>query len=498
MMLRGEHILVRAAGDPAVAAIQVATFLSSILFAGLMLGNAAGLAAVRAFAGHDGTALLGRAARRTVLAVLGGLVAGVVSGGAAYLLEADLHSGDRLLVGTSIAISALLGGAAAALRPGLMVAAGVLGTLVVLAVLALRSVFITPLTRLFGGEGTIQKYASAQSTLALVSFVVAGVVAGVAIHLYARRTGNRLRIASTIGAGATAGVFTLVGLALTWVFDRQLISSAGGLDLGDQLAFHIAGMYQLNGGLALLFAGAIVALLLYGRTRGPRRPRRPKRPTGKPEWAVREERRAAELDRTARADSATGKTSTGNKSSAGRSATGRTGTGKAATGKSATAGKTTTTDKTSASGKGSAGDKNPASDKTATSGKGSAGGKNPTSGKAATSDKSSAGGKAGAGANSSAGGNGAGGNGAGGKGAAGRKPGGNKSSGAKTAGATAPGGKTAGGTESGGTESGGTASGGTAGTAEAEGAAGAEATDTGNASTGSTAQPAGNRRRART
>jgi hypothetical protein len=369
-----------------------------------------------------------------------------------------------------------------------MVAAGVLGTLVVLAVLALRSVFITPLTRLFGGEGTIQKYASAQSTLALVSFVVAGVVAGVAIHLYARRTGNRLRIASTIGAGATAGVFTLVGLALTWVFDRQLISSAGGLDLGDQLAFHIAGMYQLNGGLALLFAGAIVALLLYGRTRGPRRPRRPKRPTSKPEWAVREERRAAELDRTARADSATGKTSTGNKGSAVRSATGKTGTGKAATGKSATAGKTTTSDKTSASGKGSAGDKNPASDKTATSGKGSTGGKNPTSGKGATSDKSSAGGKAGAGAKSSADGKGAG-----GKGAAGRKPGGNKSSGAKTAGATAPGGKTAGGTESGGTESGGAA-----GTAGAEGAAGADATDTGNASNGSTAQPAGNRRRART
>lgn len=308
MMLRGEHILVTAAGDPAVAAIQVATFLSSVLFAGLMLGNAAGLAAVRAFAGHDGTGLADRALRRTALAVLGGLVAGVVAGGAAYLLEADLQTGDRLAVGASIAVSALLGGAAAALRPGLMVAAGVLGTLVVIAVLGLRSVFLTPLTRLFGGEGSTAKYASAQSTLALVSFIVAGVVAGVAIHLYARRTGNRLGIAATIGAGATAGVFTLVGQLLTWVFDRQLISSAGGLDLGDQLAFHIAGMYQINGGLALLFAGALVALVLYGRTRGPRRPRPAKRPAGKPDWAVREERRAAELDRAARTQRADTKT----------------------------------------------------------------------------------------------------------------------------------------------------------------------------------------------
>ncbi|MEV0839289.1 hypothetical protein AB0I55_06990 [Actinocatenispora sera] len=391
MMLRGEHILVRAAGDPAVAAIQVATFLSSILFAGLMLGNAAGLAAVRAFAGHDGTALVGRVARRTLLAVLGGLVAGVVAGGAAYLLEADLHSGDRLLVGTSIAISALLGGAAAALRPGLMVGAGVLGTLVVLAVLALRSVFITPLTRLFGGEGTIEKYASAQSTLALVSFVVAGVVAGVAIHLYARRTGNRLRIASTIGAGATAGVFTLVGLALTWVFDRQLISSAGGLDLGDQLAFHIAGMYQLNGGLALLFAGAIVALVLYGRTRGPRRPRPAKRPTGKPEWAVREERRAAEIDRAAASDPATGTTSTGSKGPAattpGKAGTTKAGTSKAGTSKAGTSKAAST----AAASREATGGENSAGGKPSADGEGSVASKAAADGKSAASKAAAAG-----------------------------------------------------------------------------------------------------------
>jgi hypothetical protein len=481
MMLRGEHILVRSAGDPAVAAIQVATFLSSILFAGLMLGNAAGLAAVRAFAGHDGTALIGRAARRTVFAVLGGLVAGVVAGGAAYLLEADLHSGDRLLVGASIAISALLGGAAAALRPGLMVAAGVLGTLVVLAVLALRSVFITPLTRLFGGEGTIEKYASAQSTLALVSFVVAGVVAGVAIHLYARRTGNRLRIASTIGAGATAGVFTLVGLALTWVFDRQLISSAGGLDLGDQLAFHIAGMYQLNGGLALLFAGAIVALLLYGRTRGPRRRRPAKRPAGKPEWAIREERRAAEIDRAARADQGTGKRPTGPNAAG-----------------------TASTDKAGAAGSNAAGDKT-AANKTTT---------NKTAANKAGANGAGANGARGTAAGNEADGSGttkaAGSKTAGSK-TAGSKTAGSKTAGSKTAGNKTAGSKTAGSKDTGtakgaggrsqasaSTSTGGATSGGAGSSAETGGAAGDDATTTENASSKSGGKQPGNRRRART
>ncbi|GAA4204045.1 hypothetical protein [Actinocatenispora rupis] len=299
MVLRGEHILVSAAGDPAVAAIQVATFLSSVLLAALLLGGAAGASAIRLFAGRDGTRLLDHGARRALFGTLGGLVAGIVAGGAGYLLEADLSTADRLVVGAGVATAALLGGAATAIRPGLMTVAGYIGTVVVIAVLALRSLFLTPLTRLFGGEGTIAKYAQAQSNLALVSFIVAGIIAGVAVHLYVRRTGNRLGTAANVAAGATPGVLALVAQLLTWAFGSSLISSAGGLDLGDTLAFQLAGRYQLNGSLALLFAGALVAVLLYGRTRGPRRPRT-RTPAAKPDWAVREERRAAEIDRAAR------------------------------------------------------------------------------------------------------------------------------------------------------------------------------------------------------
>lgn len=299
MVLRGEHILVTAAGDPAVAAIQVATFLSSVLLAALVLGGTAGTAAIRIFAGREGGRLVGHGGRRALYGVLGGLVAGIIAGGAGYLLEADLSTTDRFVVGGGVAAAALLGGAVTAIRPGLMTTAGYLGTVVVIAVLALRSLFLTPLTRLFGGEGTIEKYANAQSNLALVSFVFAGVVAGVAVHLYIRRTGNRLGTAGNVAAGAAPGVLALVAQLLTWVFGSSLISSAGGLDLGDTLAFQLAGRYQINGSLALLFAGALVAVLLYGRTRGPRRPRA-KTPPAKPEWAVREERRAAEIDRAAR------------------------------------------------------------------------------------------------------------------------------------------------------------------------------------------------------
>ncbi len=297
MMLRGAHILVSTAGDPAVAAIQVATFLSSILLAGMLLGGAAGTGAVRILAGHDGDRLTGRSGRRAVLAILGGLVAGVIAGGAAFLLEGDLSTTEGLIVGTSIAGAALLGGVVAALRPGVMVVAGLLGTVVVIAVLALRSIFLTPLTRLFGGDGIGPAYVQAQDRLALVSFIVAGAVAGLAAHLYIRRAGNRLGTTANIVAGAAPGILALAAQVLTWIGNSRLISSAGGLDLGDNWAFQVAGSYQINGSLALLFAGALVAVLLYGRTRGPRTPRKPRTTPPKADWAVREERRAAELDR---------------------------------------------------------------------------------------------------------------------------------------------------------------------------------------------------------
>ncbi|MGA8114574.1 MAG: hypothetical protein WCA46_12980 [Actinocatenispora sp.] len=306
MMLRGAHILVTAAGDPAIAAIQVATFLSSLLLAGLLLGGMGGIGAIRGFAGHDGTRLIDHAARRTVLAVLGGLVAGVVAGGAAFLLEGELKTTDGLIVGASIAVAALVGGLIAALRPGVMGAAGLTGTIVVIGVLALRSFFLSPLTRIFGGEGTREAFAHAQSELALVSFLVAGVAAGIAAHLYIRSSGNRLRTAGNMAAGAAPGVLALIAQMLTWIGDGRLISSAGGLDLGDAMAFQVAGPYQINGAVALLFSGALVAVLLYGRTRGPRQPRTRPAPARKPEWAEREERRAAELDRAGNGTAASG------------------------------------------------------------------------------------------------------------------------------------------------------------------------------------------------
>lgn len=301
IMLRGEHILVTSASGTAVAAIQVALFLTSILQAGLMLGAAGGIGAVRLMAGPDGTALVGARGRRALLALLGGLVVGIVGGAAAYLLESDLTTSDGLTVGVCIAVAGLVGGAIAALRPGMMITAGLAGTVVVLVVLALRSLFISPLTRLFGGEGTVTKYATAQDRLALVSFLVAGALAGVAVHIIVRRAGNRLGTAANMAAGGTAGGLALLAQVLTWFGAAKLVTSAGGLDLGDQYAFAVAGRYQVIGSMGLLFAGALVAVVLYGRTVPNRRSAAPaKKPAAKPDWAIREEKKAAAIDKAAR------------------------------------------------------------------------------------------------------------------------------------------------------------------------------------------------------
>jgi hypothetical protein len=293
MMLRGEHILVTAAGGvPQVAAIQVALFLSSILLAGLLLGGAGGLGAVRL--------LGGRWRRRALLALAGGLLLGVLGGGAAYLLEQGNSTGMALTVGVSIAASGLVGGALAALRTGVMVTAGLAGTVTVMVVLGLRSLFITPLTRLFGGGSTVAGYVGAQNKIALFGALLAGVAAGVTAHLYLRLTERRLGLPGNLLAGAVAGLLSLLAQLLTLVAGYPLVRVAGGLGFGDRLAFNVANSYQLNGALALLFSGAFVSLLLYGRTRGPRRAKAPKKTAPKPAWAIKEEAEAAELDRAAK------------------------------------------------------------------------------------------------------------------------------------------------------------------------------------------------------
>lgn len=297
MMLRGEHILVTAAGGvPQVAAIQVALFLSSVLLAALLLGGAGGLGAVRLFGG--------RWSRRWLLALGGGLVFGVLAGGAAFLLEQGNSTGMAATLAVSIAVSGLAGGGLAAIRTGVMVTAGLSGTVTVIVVLGLRSLFNTPLIRFFGGGGTVAGYVGAQNKIALLGALVAGVGAGITAHLYLRLTERRLGVPGNLVAGAVAGVLSLVAELFTVVAGYPLVRVAGGMGLGDRLAFNLADSYQINGALALLFAGAFVSLILYGRTRGPRKATVAKKKAAaakaakpKPDWAVKEEAEAAELDR---------------------------------------------------------------------------------------------------------------------------------------------------------------------------------------------------------
>ena len=297
MVLRGERILVTAADTPSIAAIQVALFLSSILLAALLLGMVAGVGAVRLLAGRDGTALVAAKGRRRLLALAGGLVAGLIAGGAAALLQSGLRTSDALTVGGCIALAALIGGGAAAIRPGVMVVAGSIGTAVMMVLVAIRSLFISPLTRLFGATNTVQGWADATTNLVITTSIVAGVLAGVAAHWYVRRNGNTLGTAANLLAGGTAGILSLLAQLVTWVGATGLVVRAGGLDLGDQFAFSVAGSYQVVGSAGLFFAGALVATVLYGRTVPSRRRTPAKKSTAKPEWAVREERKAAEIER---------------------------------------------------------------------------------------------------------------------------------------------------------------------------------------------------------
>ncbi len=246
-------------------AVQVALYLSSLATAGLVTGAAAGLV-VRA--------LVPRRAGLTRLSgcLLGGLAAAVLAGIATRLIEQGDAEVTNVLA-ASIGVAALLGGLVAAAPSGRLVVAGLVGTVATLLVRFLQGLFDAPLTSLFGGGSGLASVATAQDRLALAASLLAGVVAGVAVHGYLLRTAEPVRLGGRILAGGTAGLLSLIAEVITWVAGNQLEQIARGVSELDAIALELTRQARINGALVVLFAGAITAVIMYGRRRASAAPR---------------------------------------------------------------------------------------------------------------------------------------------------------------------------------------------------------------------------------
>ncbi|MGH3647448.1 MAG: hypothetical protein ACRDTM_09765 [Micromonosporaceae bacterium] len=192
------------------------------------------------------------------LALAAGLLAAAVTGGAVYA------SGYGTAATVGVAVAAFVGALASAV-PARVLAAGVAGALTVAVTQFVVALFTSPLRGLLDGSGTGPEIADAGVTLARITGVVAGVLAGIVAYAVLRRH-RPAGLGAHALAGAAAGLFLLVAEVITRFTLAAVVSEAGGMVRDEVWLLQRIGEARLNGALVVLFAGTISCLIALGRS----------------------------------------------------------------------------------------------------------------------------------------------------------------------------------------------------------------------------------------
>ncbi|BCJ58427.1 hypothetical protein Jiend_18490 [Micromonospora endophytica] len=254
-----------------VTAISLSAFaLPGVISAALVAGAAVGLAAGELVTRHrDGVTL------RFVAAVLAGLLIGLAAA-LAIDLAYTANTTTRTIAGTTAA-AAIIGGALAGARNSTVVGAvagSALGTLVFVVAF---SVARDPLFNLFGAGDSQQSLVTAASWVSRTESLLAGLIAGGLAFGYltwarrraARDGGSGARWPAYLVAGAGAGLLLLLAEVIIRVGGRSLIDLAAALSEADAVAQTSLGTSRVDNGIWVLFAGALTALIAFGRTLTP-------------------------------------------------------------------------------------------------------------------------------------------------------------------------------------------------------------------------------------
>jgi hypothetical protein len=235
----------------AVALASTAISLPTVVSASLVAGASSGLVAVN---------LIARAGWKPAASTrwAGALVISIVVGllGAVGVIVGYDGPGSRVLAAT-IAAAAVVGGAMAGLRPNSVVAAVLAGSLAVFAVQFVLN---------FLGADQV----SGSSVLAAL---VAGVAAGLVPFVYLRRVTRRestesgpLRWPLYMATGAGVGVALLVTEVITRVGGAQVLDAVASLSDFDRAYRQNVDADRLTYALIVLFVGALVTTIAFGRT----------------------------------------------------------------------------------------------------------------------------------------------------------------------------------------------------------------------------------------
>jgi hypothetical protein len=231
------------------------------------------------FAAALGAALLatsavrGRgSAVRWITALAGGLVIGVVA--ALVIFTVYGHAAGLASVEIAVGVVGVVAGAFAgpkAIRAGVASGlAGLLTSLIVYRILVAHNV-LTRTIKWFGAGDTIDSYLKASARVAYFNSAVAGILAGYVAYRVLKRTEPAARFPLYQLAGGFAGLALLLCELVTRIGGANLLDVVKSISPEDRTLFDLARPANVNNDILLLFVGAIVALIAFGRSLGPAR-----------------------------------------------------------------------------------------------------------------------------------------------------------------------------------------------------------------------------------
>ncbi len=259
------HYNITSAGDELNAVLQATDALPVVISASVLAGAASSVAVLGRWPVRDRL--------RWPLALGVGALVGALA--LVLVLLGYGHRSSIVVLAVAVLAAAVLGGALGAVKPGELASAGVAGTLAVFLVsIALHS-FPGQLMHLFGAGSSPGSILSAATRLALTTSLVGGVLAGVLAFWLLHRSGTGRRFLAYLAAGAFPGFVLLLAELVTRVGGAQLFHIVSGLSSADQTLVDYWANTRLDHALVVLFAGAIVTLLCYGRALPAKQPTAP-------------------------------------------------------------------------------------------------------------------------------------------------------------------------------------------------------------------------------
>jgi hypothetical protein len=245
------------------AALEYPQVVSACLVAGVAGGLAAGNLFLRL-----APSAAARPAPRYPVAAGAGVAIGLVVAIPTLLGYPQLPT--ILMVSGSVATAAGFGGLLSGVRHRSVVAAGVAGALGGFLVGLVARGLDSSLRRLFGAGDSAASVVTATGWVALTGSLTAGAVAGGLGYAYLRRAGPAgLRWPAYLVAGALPGLLVLLAEAVARLGGARLFQAVSALSADDRAVLSYLAAARLNRALIVVFLGALVAVLLLGRTLRP-------------------------------------------------------------------------------------------------------------------------------------------------------------------------------------------------------------------------------------